>query len=247
MARETSRDRRAKVAEMQAQQKKAERRRLMTIVGACLAVVVIIAGAVGFAVVSERNKDSEALQALSGDASAASCDPVTTDPASGSSDHVGPGTNQADVTRVDYTTVPPSSGKHFASPALDGRRVYTSSDAPAMENLVHNLEHGYTILWYDKSVESADAAKFDALQKQINALPDAGNKFIISPWDTSYGALPEGKKYALSHWSAKYDTSTGAVSDQAGHRQLCGGLSATVVEQFVKAHPWSSSPEPNAA
>jgi hypothetical protein len=247
MARETSRDRRARVAAMQAAQKKAERRRLVVVIGACVAVVAIIGAAVTWAIVGEQSKKTEALSNISGDVAAAACDPVTNDPASGSSDHVGPGTNQPDVTKVQYSTVPPSSGKHFAVPALDKRYVYTTADAPAIETLVHNLEHGYTILWYDRSVEKEQAAAFQALSTHINAMKEAANKFIISPWDPAYGAFPTGKKYALSHWAADFDQSTGQTSNQMGHRQLCGGLNTTVVEDFVKKFPWSSAPEPNAA
>ena len=43
------------------------------------------------------------------------------------------------------------------------------------------------------------------------------------------------------------DQASGKVSNQMGNRQLCGGLNATVVEDFVKKHPWSSAPEPGAA
>ena len=114
MARETSRDRRERVAEMQAAQKKAERRRLFVVIGACVAVIAIIGAAVAWAIIGEQNKKDEALQNISGDVAAASCDPITNDPASGSSEHVGPGTNQPDVTKITYSTVPPSSGKHFA-------------------------------------------------------------------------------------------------------------------------------------
>jgi hypothetical protein len=247
MARQTSRDRRERVAEMQAAQKKAERRRLLVVIGACVAVIAIIGAAVAWAIVGEQSKKDEALTSISGDVAAASCDPVTNDPASGSSDHVGPGTNAASVTKIEYSTVPPSSGKHFAAPAVDARRVYTVADAPQIETLVHNLEHGYTILWYDRSVEKEQAAAFEALATKVNAMKESANKFLISPWDPSYGALPAGKKYALSHWSADVDQATGKVGKQMGHRQLCGGLNTTVVENFVKAHPWSSAPEPGAA
>jgi len=247
MARETSRDRRARVAAMQAAQKRAERRRLFVVIGACVAVVAIIGAAVAWAIIGEQNKKSEALSSISGDVASAACDPVTNDPASGSSEHVGPGTNQPTMTKVQYSTVPPSSGKHFAVPALDKRKVYTTSDAPAIETLVHNLEHGYTILWYDRSVEKEQAATFQALATKVSAMKEAANKFIISPWDPAYGAFPAGKKYALSHWSATFDQSTGQISNQMGHRQLCGGLNTTVVEDFVKKFPWSSAPEPNAA
>ncbi|WP_330472753.1 DUF3105 domain-containing protein [Terrabacter sp. C0L_2] len=247
MARETSRDRRERVAEMQAAQKRAERRRLFVVIGACVAVIAIIGAAVAWAIIGEQNKKDQALANISGDVAAASCDPVTNDPASGSSDHVGPGTDKPSVTKVEYSTVPPSSGKHFAVPAVDSRRVYTVADAPQIETLVHNLEHGYTILWYDRSVEKEQAAAFQALATKVNAMKESANKFLISPWDPAYGAFPAGKKYALSHWSADVDQATGKVSGQMGHRQLCGGLNTTVVEDFVKKHPWSSAPEPGAA
>jgi len=247
MARETSRDRRERVAEMQAAQKRAERRRLFVVIGACVAVIAIIGAAVAWAIIGEQNKKDQALANISGDVAAASCDPVTNDPASGSSDHVGPGTDKASVTKIEYSTVPPSSGKHFAVPAVDSRRVYTVADAPQIETLVHNLEHGYTILWYDRSVEKEQAGAFQALATKVNAMKESANKFLISPWDPAYGAFPAGKKYALSHWSADVDQATGKVSGQMGHRQLCGGLNTTVVEDFVKKHPWSSAPEPGAA
>ena len=247
MARETTRDRRERVAEMQAAQKRAERRRLFVVIGACVAVVAIIGAAVAWAIIGEQNKKNEALANINGDIAAASCDAVTTDPASGSSDHVGPGTPQADVTRIQYATVPPSSGKHFVTPAVDSRRVYTVADAPRIETLVHNLEHGYTILWYDRSVEKEQAAAFQALATKVNAMKESANKFLISPWDPSYGAFPAGKKYALSHWAADVNQGTGSIANQKGHRQLCGGLNTTVVEDFVKNHPWSSAPEPGAA
>ncbi|EWT00204.1 hypothetical protein N865_17585 [Intrasporangium oryzae NRRL B-24470] len=247
MARETSRDRREKVAAMQAKQKAAERRRLFVVIGACVAVIAIIAAAVTWAIVGEQNKKNQALDAISGDVAAAACDPITNDPASGSSDHVGPGTNKPDVLRIKYSTVPPSSGQHFATPALDKRRVYTVGDAPAIENLVHNLEHGYTILWYDPSLATTQAASFEALSTKINAMKESAGKFIISPWDPSYGAFPAGKKYALSHWGADVNLQTGVIKNQMGHRQLCGGLNTTVVEDFVKKFPWSAAPEPGAA
>ncbi|HET7399716.1 MAG TPA: DUF3105 domain-containing protein [Intrasporangium sp.] len=246
MVRESTRDRRARVAAMQAQQKAAERRRLLAVIAACAVVILAIAGGVAWAIMGERNKEQAALDKLSNGAASAACDPVITDPAVGSSDHFGPGTNKPEQTKAEYTTVPPSSGPHLASPVLGERRVYTVADAPAVESLVHNLEHGYTILWYDPSVEKEQAGAFDALAKKINAMPEAGNKFLITPWDTSRGAFPAGKKYALSHWFAKADSS-GKVTEQAGKRQLCGGLSTEVVESFVKANPWSAAPEAGAA
>ena len=247
MARETTKDRRERVAAMQAQAKRSERRRLLLVVGAVVLVLAIIGGAVAWAIVGEQNKKNAALEGMTGDVAAAACNPVIDDPATGSSDHVGPGTSTPDKVRIDYATVPPSSGQHLAQPALSDRRVYTVADAPAIEALVHNLEHGYTILWYDPSLEESQASQFAALAERVNAMKESGNKFIITPWDTSRGAFPEGKKYALSHWSADVNLQTGQIGKQMGKRQFCGGLNLTVVEDFVKAYPWSSAPEPGAA
>ena len=46
--------------------------------------------------------------------------------------------------RVEYKQNPPTSGNHNEFPAADG--AYTTS--PEVENLVHSLEHGRVILWY---------------------------------------------------------------------------------------------------
>ncbi|MDV3222178.1 DUF3105 domain-containing protein [Intrasporangium sp.] len=247
MARETSRDRRERVAAMQAQAKRAERRRLLIVFGAVVLVLALIGGAVAWAVIGEQRKKDAALEGMLGDVTAAACDPIIDDPATGSADHVGPGTAAADTLRIDYATAPPSSGQHFAQPALSERRVYTVADAPAVEALVHNLEHGYTILWYDPSLQDSQAAQFAALSERINAMPEAQNKFLITPWDSSRGAFPEGKKYALTHWAADVNLQTGEIGEQTGKRQYCGGLNVGVVEDFVTQFPWSSAPEPGAA
>jgi hypothetical protein len=47
---------------------------------------------------------------------------------------------------VDYKTNPPSSGNHFEIPAEDG--PYAPESAPSTEALVHALEHGRVIFWY---------------------------------------------------------------------------------------------------
>ncbi len=146
-----------------------------------------------------------------------------------------------------YSTVPPTSGPHFAQPVIADRKLYTPADKPPMENLVHNLEHGYTVLWYD---QAAGAAKMDVLRKitdAANKLDASKDKFIVSPWDPAYGALPAGKKFALSHWSATLSSDQRSVASQAGHRQLCGDISGAVVKAFVQSHPKTSAPEPYGA
>ena len=246
MVRESVQDRKARIAKMQAQQKAAERRRLMLVVGACGAVLALIIGSVGWVIYGEKRKTDEAIALIDVPAASAKCDAATNDPAEGNQNHVGPGTDKPDMLRVEYKTIPPSSGQHFVSPALGERRVYTVADAPALESLVHNLEHGYTVLWYDPSVQASMGKSFEILAERIGELKEVNKKFIVAPWDAARGKFPDGKKYALAHWSAD-PANPADTAKQAGHRQLCGGLSLEAVESFVKAYPYTASPEPFGA
>ncbi len=239
--------RRERLAEIQQEQKSRERRTVLLIIAGCTALVVLLAGVITYGVIdgkrtAEANKPSTAILTIGVPSASASCDPVTTDPATGNSQHVGPGTDQPNVKKIDYSTVPPSSGSHFVSPDVDGRGYYTTADSPPVETLVHNLEHGYTVLWYLPS----EATKAEQLQKlaQVGGKLDASaGKLIVAPWNDAYGAFPAGKKYALSHWSAT-TSSAGAVTAQNGHRQLCGDLSGEAVAAFVAKYPKTDAPEP---
>ncbi|MEV4199909.1 DUF3105 domain-containing protein [Micromonospora globbae] len=160
------------------------------------------------------------------------CDPELTDPVRGVGVHVGPGTAEPYATRIQYDLVPPSSGPHFVVPAPAVRRFYTTRDRPAIEILVHNLEHGYTILWY---VEPLVRDQIEALRALAQKFGDDryGGRFVVAPWDPGYGEFPAGRPLALSHWGAT-----------AGYRQFCAAVSGAAVERFVLAHPPSDSPEP---
>ena len=244
VAKTVDKDRKAKIAQMQRQAKAAERKRTLTIVGAAAVIVVLMAGAVTYAIVSDENRvPGGELASLGVAATAASCDPVTNDKTTGSGEHVGPGTAKPDEVTVKYATIPPSSGPHSPQWEFPNRGFYTADDRPRMENLVHNLEHGYTVLWYDDTTTDKQIATLKAVGKKANESTAAREKFIISAWDPAYGALPSGKHFALSHWSADGADTT----KQAGHRQLCGDLSGAVVNEFITAYPRTSAPEPDAS
>jgi Protein of unknown function (DUF3105) len=238
-----TRDRRAKLEEMRRAQKAAERRRNLTFV--VLAAVVglgIIAAAV-VPIINENRRTNKPLTDYGVSAAAAQCDAVTNDPVP-SANHVGPGSGgDESVTRVQYSTVPPVGGDHFITPAPSTRHFYTAEDRPAMENLVHNLEHGYTIVWYDSTVTGDELKTLEDLSKRVPKDADR-RKFIVSAWDDSYGSLPGGKHIALAHWSAQGE---GVGSAGAGHRQLCGQVSGEVIDQFMTQFPFSDAPEPRAA
>jgi len=239
--------RKARVAELKKAQKSRERRTVLMIVAACGVLVLLLGGVITYGILDAReNQPENPIVAVGAPAASASCDAVTTDAASGNSDHVGPGTNRTDVSKVQYSTVPPTSGSHFVQPVLDGRQFYSSADTPAVETLVHNLEHGYTVLWYLPSEESARTAQLQELATLGNKLAPSQAKFIVAPWNDSYGQFPSGKKFALTHWSATTDAS-GKVTAQAGHRQLCGDLSGEAVKDFVTQFPRTDAPEPLGA
>jgi hypothetical protein len=240
--------RKARIAEVQKAQKSRERRTVLMIVAACGALVVLLAGVIAFGIFDARKNQPENLIAAIGTPMAsASCDPVTTDPATGNSDHQGKGTNQPNVTKIAYSTVPPTSGPHFVQPVLDGRQFYSPTDSPAVETLVHNLEHGYTILWYAPGVATTAADQLKEIAGLANKLTPSQAKFIVAPLPEAYGTLPAGKSYALSHWSATTDATSGAVTAQAGHRLICGDLSGEAVQTFVNTYPRTDSPEPQGA
>lgn len=164
---------------------------------------------------------------------AAGCSSVLVDAASGAGRQVGPGTAEPDPTRVDYDTAPPSSGAHTAAPLYPNTAFYAPQDAPPVEALVHNLEHGYTILWYDRDLDQAARDEIRGLATVVRA---STPKFIATAWDPARGAFPDGATVALSHWGADH-----------GYRQYCRTLSGAAVEEFVAAHPAGDSPDPDGA
>ena len=239
-----SQDRKARIAEMQQREKARENRVRLQIIAGCVTLLLVLGGVITYAVIDARGNTPEvAISAIGVPASAASCDPVTTDKASGGGDHVDPSA----AAKLKYDTVPPSTGHHFNQPEVSDRRFFTAADRPKIEVLVHNLEHGYTVLWYDQAAGEAKKAQLEELAKVANQIDSASDKFIVSAWDPAYGALPAGKKFALSHWSATLSADGISIESQAGHRQLCGDLSGEVTKAFIEKYPRTSAPEPNAA
>ena len=228
-----SQDRKARLAEVQKAQKARERKVVIGIVVGCLVLLAGLGGVVAYAINDAR---SQQLPNLGVPAAAASCDAVVTDNAEGSGEHVGPGTPKPDQTRVDYGTIPPSSGPHFAAPDVSERRFYTAADRPPLETLVHNLEHGYTVLWYDGAKAKGKEQLLRDIAEQANKQPQAQDKYLVVEWDSSRGQFPADKPSALAHWTK-----------EAGKRQLCGDLSGAVIVDFITDFPASDAPEPGAA
>lgn len=241
MSKQEKTDRKAVIDEIRNSQKSADRRKGGMIIGVAVVMGLLIIGAAAWKPVTDaismREFKEKELSAIG--AGADVCQDVTTAPANGMQDHVAPGTF------IPYEEAPPAFGQHYDSWEPMDRKFY-DSDRPDLGFLVHNLEHGYTVLWYDETVaEDAEqmetvkgiAAKFDG--------DDMRNKFKAVPWTSEDGDdFPEGQHVALSHWSAGGVGETD-TSKQVGVWQYCSEPSGEALETFMTDYPYMDSPEPN--
>lgn len=97
----------------------------------------------------------------------------------------------ADGTKVLYETDPPTSGQHYGAWLPPG--FYTTPQTS--ERLVHDLEHGNIVIYYNKArLSDADMAELKALTSRfakdfqgVLAVPraDATNPVIVTAWETT--------------------------------------------------------------
>lgn len=187
----------------------ATRRRGELVVLAVVAVLVVLA-AIGFAT---RDDDSRGLLARP---AGGGCLAMVDQPA-GSAEH-RPG-------EIEYAYVPPSSGPHNGAPLTTARQVIPRDDAPdrVVERAVHNLEHGYVVVWYDDT----------ATDEEVAAVADAARaaflrKLLVVPWDR--GAFG-GPSFVLAAW---------------GHVQPCELPDAEAIKAFWVAHGGENGEAPEA-
>jgi hypothetical protein len=235
-----NKDRRAVVEQMRRDQQRKERRRTVVIIAACLAVGVAIIAAAAIPLLKQNKLASKSLTDLGAGSGAAGCQEVVKRKATGVQDHKPEGTDIA------YPDAPPAFGPHYPSPAPFSRKFYTSDDRPKVEYLVHNLEHGYSLLWYDATVADNDEqlAAVKAIAAKFSGTKQT-DKFIAVPWTSEDGkAFPKGMHVAMTHWSVGGDPAD--TSKAQGIWQYCAQPSGAQVAAFVKQYPYSDSPEPSA-
>jgi hypothetical protein len=240
-------DRQAVVEQMRSQQRNAERRRGLAIVGVCVIVAVLIIGLAAFRPIKNwwdlRQFRDTALEKIG--APATVCAKPTTKPATGNQQHVPDG--QA----IFYDDAPPAFGEHYATPDPMERKLYTEKDRPELGTLVHNLEHGYTILWYDQTIADDNNAmnELRGIADKFAGTSNLRFKFKAVPWLESDGkAFPDGKHIAFTHWSAGGAdvAASGDTSKQVGVWQFCSAVSGEALSQFMIDYPYMDSPEPGA-
>jgi hypothetical protein len=235
-------DRQAVIDSIRKKQAGAEKRRGLALVGACVLVALVIIGAAAFQPVKDwwdlRSYETESIDAIG--VPADECSEITTSKADGSQDHVEPGTP------IQYKDSPPAFGQHYN--VWDGidRKLYSESDRPDVGELVHNLEHGYTILWYDETVAASDAMMDDlrGIASKKSSTTNPRDKFKAVPWTSEDGdPFPSGQHVAMTHWSVG-GVDAGEGGEQVGVFQYCAAPSGEALEEFMQQYPYMDSPEP---
>jgi Protein of unknown function (DUF3105) len=149
--------------------------------------------------------------------------------------HVSPGTDCRDPAQQNdqtlcstapYSSLPAASGPHWDPSALANWGVY-STPQPETQ-LIHSLEHGGVVIWYDPAV--LDAESIDALTNYVNTQTASGvsgrYKFILSPWG---GADPLPAPIVASTWRWLLELETGDTDR---------------IDEFAREH-YGDAPEPN--
>jgi hypothetical protein len=238
-----SADRRAVVEQLRREQKRQERRRGLVVLGAAVAVGALILGFAVWQALKAESTSNRALPDIGSSPSAAGCQKILTKPATGNQVHDPVGQ------KILYPDAPPADGPHWGNylTGAEIRKFYSTADRPPVERLVHSLEHGHTILWYDKTIadSSEQLADVQAIAKKFPSTTDPTDKFIAAPWTSADGkAFPGGAHIALTHWSM--GGTNGNPKGQQGVWEYCSKVSGAAVQDFMAKYPYTDSPEPTA-
>lgn len=237
-------DRQKVIEEIRRKQKSAEKRQGMLIVVVCVVIALLIIGAAAWKPfwtwVNQKSDSSKPLTEI-GAPSAEACDKVIEKKADGNQQH------QDDV-QIDYKDSPPVFGPHWSASATKPgpvpmhQRFYTADNRPELEQLLHNVEHGFTILWYDEKVAD-DPSMLADVKSIADRLDDSdtNNRFSFKavPWTSDDGdPFPGGKHIALTALTVGDD------GQQYGEWQYCSEPSGEAVQDFMVKFPYTNAPEP---
>lgn len=222
-ARRANKDRRARLEELRRQQRAAERRKNYLFIGTGIVIALgLIAGAVIPAYEHDqavKRKSKAGYQAAPTKAElAAGCTGVHNDPVSAAAIHV---TQPIDYSKEKYgdtrggtPPIPPSGGRHNPVTLPDTSRFYPISQKPRPERAVHNLEHGYVVVWYDSKLPASQVAQLQSMTQ----LPNFSRLYVVGWWQ---GDLPSNKHVVLTSW---------------GRTDRCDSVSQSVIGTFYSQH-----------
>jgi len=117
-----------------------------------------------------------------------------------------------------YTSNPPTSGPHGSTPVRRG--IY--SEPVSREQLVHNMEHGAVVIWYNCS----DCDEVVASMREVaQAFLEDGRELVMAPYPDM-----EADAIALTAWTRLDKFSVGEYSEER-------------LRTFVEAHERRFNPE----
>ncbi|HEX2039814.1 MAG TPA: DUF3105 domain-containing protein [Acidimicrobiales bacterium] len=125
---------------------------------------------------------------------------------------------------LEWPEVPPNSGVHHAQTLRTLTRFYEREDDPPPERVVHNLEHGIVVVWYDDRLPDEELA---VLRQVADAMPI--NRFVVVPWNRS--TFDGDRHVVLTAW---------------GHTQRCERVSGRVIHEFTREYADKDAPEDGA-
>jgi hypothetical protein len=124
-----------------------------------------------------------------------------------------------------YSSLPATSGPHWNTPAAWGAYSTPQNES----QLIHNLEHGGVVIWYD--ADALDAGQVTELTSYVEGQVASGIsgrfKFIVSPWA---GSEPLGGPVAVTSWR---------------HILTLDAFDMSAIRAFADANYLRDVPEPN--
>lgn len=232
-------NRRDKLANFEAARKKDQRRRTIILLAVCVALAMALLAYPVILFVDNYRAQNADIATLGPDAAAAACTPPEENPATGNQQH------EADGTAIPYDRRPPDSGPHYNTWADFTRKFYTVEDRPAVGNIVHNLEHGYAVIWYRDTMPADQIETLRKISLTFGNDDYATDKFIAAPWsEADGGGMPDGKNIVMTHWYAPRDDPANTTL-QKGIRSSCAEVSGAAIKDFMAKYPSVDSPEPN--
>jgi hypothetical protein len=193
-------------------------RRALTIAGV---VTVLAVGA--YLIFSVSSPGSVSARALEVGAAAGCGDILTPAAEAPGGDHLGSGESAG------YTEQPATSGPHDPSPLPSEPAVHT--EPIREENAVHNLEHGYVILYY--RADGPQALGEDVVAR-LARIAEGQDKVLVAP----YPDLEEGTSFAITAWNKLWECPADVTAENA----------AIMANAFIEAYRGTSNaPEANSA
>jgi len=212
--RRANKDRRARLDEMRRQQRAVERRKNLLTFGSAIVVFLLLVGTVVVLAVNKahendakKNRIGNQLKAEKSEGHQSKptaaekkdgCLGVHTDPQSPAAKHLP---NEIDYTKEKYgdtadgtPPIPPSGGPHNAVSLGVKTRFYPLADKPRPERAVHNLEHGFVVVWYDSKLPQAQVQLLQAMAND----PAMDRLLVVGWWQSD---LPSDKHVVMTSWS----------------------------------------------